>query len=438
MIKRLRRKLPGLDGDLREVLRGSALGFAVKVLAAASAFCANVVVARLLGADQAGLFFLAHTIVLLAAAVGRLGLDQTFVRLIAAYRADDDWGRVKAVYRTGLTWVLLLSTGLALLLWTTADVLGRYVFSEAGFGAVLRVTALAVPFVALFGLLAAALQGVKRVVESLLTLSVIAPLALLIFALALRPETADEVALLFVVSAGIAVLGGVLSWYSRWPWSTPAQPVPSSHILASCLPLFVATVLSLSSNLSGQLMLGAWATSADVAIFNAAQRTAALTSFVLVAVNSIAAPKFAALYTTGQKAALKQTALNSTRLMVVVALPPLALMLFFPSWVLSLFGPAFPDGALALQILAIGQFVNVASGSVGYLLAMTGHERILRNIVFVAAASCIGLGLVLVPAYGLLGAAIATAVGMAMQNVLCVWQSRQLLDINTFMFLKLR
>jgi O-antigen/teichoic acid export membrane protein len=438
MIQSIKQKLSGLDTDLREVVRGSALAFAVKLLAAVSAFSANVAIARLLGADEAGIFFLVYTIILLATAVGRLGLDQTFVRFIAVYNSSREWGSIKSLYSTGIAWSLILSFGIALVLWAGADALGRYVFAEDGFADVLRAATPALPLVALFGLQAAALQGLKRVVESLLTLSAIAPLTLLGLTLAMRPQAADDVAILFVVSALVALVAGGFWWFRQWQPRQAALPVSKSQMIASCLPLFLASVTSLVSNSSGQLLIGAWATSADVAIFNAAQRTAVLTSFVLVAVNSISAPKFAALYAAGRYAALRRTALNSTRLMVLVAVPPLALMIFFPSEILGVFGPAFPEGERALQILAAGQFISVASGSVGYLLAMTGHERILRNVVFVAAAACIALGIFLVPRYGLHGAAIATAIGMALQNLLCVWYTRRLLGINTLMFWRVR
>ncbi|WP_462323225.1 hypothetical protein [Halochromatium sp.] len=62
---------------------------------------------------------------------------------------------------------------------------------------------------------------------------------------------------------------------------------------------------------------------------------------------------------------------------------------------------------------------------------MTGHERLLRNNVLVAAVVALGMALVLIPAFGLLGAAVATATGMAIQNLLCVWQVRRVLGFNT-------
>ncbi len=86
------------------------------------------------------------------------------------------------------------------------------------------------------------------------------------------------------------------------------------------------------------------------------------------------------------------------------------------------------------MILALGQFVNVATGSVGYLLSMTGHERELRNNAFISALAGVVFGLALIPGHGLLGASVATAVAVASQNLLGAYQVRKHLGFNTLAF----
>uniref|UniRef100_UPI003917263A polysaccharide biosynthesis C-terminal domain-containing protein n=1 Tax=Tamilnaduibacter salinus TaxID=1484056 RepID=UPI003917263A len=86
---------------------------------------------------------------------------------------------------------------------------------------------------------------------------------------------------------------------------------------------------------------------------------------------------------------------------------------------------------LFLIVLAGGQFVNVVSGSVGYLLTMTGHERELRLNMLVGAITCLTLSLLLIPKYEILGGAIATSISIALQNLLGVFQVNRLLGFNT-------
>ena len=91
--------------------------------------------------------------------------------------------------------------------------------------------------------------------------------------------------------------------------------------------------------------------------------------------------------------------------------------MLFPGWIMGLFGDGYEQGALLLSIMAVGQFINVATGSVGYLLNMSGHERDFRRVTFFAGPLTVILSVLLIQHYGVLGAAIATAVGLSVQNL---------------------
>ena len=427
-------RLIGADPDTREVLIGSAVAFVMKALAAVAVFGLNVVVARQLGASQAGLFFLSFTFVVIASGFSRLGLDDTFVRFIASFRASDDWGHIRGLHRTALLWAVLTSLAVSILLYLAAQPMSERLFNEPELADVLRAMAFAIPLVTVYTLQAKALQGLKRVSESLAVLSVLTPLLVVILSLLLWPIWAAQTAWLYVTGTAFTTLIAIWLWRRAMclpPSTLPVISTERSVVLASCLPLLAVTMLNYAVSWSSQLLLGVWSTSADVAAFSAAQRTALLTSFVLVAVNSIAAPKFAAMYRLAQYDALRRTAIHSTRLMVALATLPLLLMLTIPAPLLTVFGPEFTSAAMSLQILAVGQFINVATGSVGYLLIMSGHERLLRNNVLAAASVAVGLGLLLIPQYGMLGGAIATATGSALQNLLSVVQVRRVLGFNT-------
>ncbi|KUJ82433.1 hypothetical protein AVO43_11495 [Microbulbifer sp. ZGT114] len=197
------------------------------------------------------------------------------------------------------------------------------------------------------------------------------------------------------------------------------------------MPLWVVLMMGQLVQWSGQFVAGAYVDSGIVAQLAVAQRTAMLTSFVLMAVNLVVAPRFAAMYKQGQMKELHELAVTSVRLMVLSALPVVLFMVVFPEFLMSLFGEGFSKGAHLLQILVVGQFVNVATGSVGYLLSMSGHEKDLRNTVLISGPVAIGLALTLTPVWGATGSAVATALAVATQNLLAVWQVKRRLGINT-------
>ena len=422
-----------LDGDAREMVVGSALAFAVKIAAAGTSFVLSVLVARALGADEAGLFFLAFTLVTIMATLGRIGTDNALVRFVSSRRSSDDWGEIRGVVRLAVFWVSVVASLLGIVLFFGAEIIAVHLFALPELAQVLRWIAPAVPLIAIASCYGFALQGLKKIPQYLLVTSVIASALVVAFLLIYSAENAISVGQYYAIATCVTL---VIAW-ALWRKEVREKPTggfDSRLLFRTCLPLLTIQALYLVNSWAGQIILGIWHSAADVALFSTAQRTAMLTSFVLVAVNSIAAPKFAALHQQGDMQGLARLAVYSTRLMVILAFPALLLMLLFPQWLMGLFGPEFREAGFALTILALGQFINVATGSVGYLLMMTGKERTLRNNVMITSALSLTLGLILIPVLGVNGAAITSAIAAATSNLLSWYQVKKKLGINTIKF----
>jgi O-antigen/teichoic acid export membrane protein len=100
------------------------------------------------------------------------------------------------------------------------------------------------------------------------------------------------------------------------------------------------------------------------------------------------------------------------------------MFIVFPQTILSVFGPQFEAGAQVLIILTIGQFVNAATGPVGYLLNMSAFHRIEGRIAVVGAVMTVGLCFALIPFWGIAGAAAANAIATAGSNLLRVYYAK--------------
>jgi len=108
------------------------------------------------------------------------------------------------------------------------------------------------------------------------------------------------------------------------------------------------------------------------------------------------------------------------------------LIVVFSEFVLDIFGNEFEIGKNTLIILAIGQFINAVSGSVGFLLNMTGKQRIFKNIFLIAVIINVVLNFILIPKYGMVGAAIATMISVAVWNIVSVVYIKLEFNIRTF------
>jgi len=182
--------------------------------------------------------------------------------------------------------------------------------------------------------------------------------------------------------------------------------------------MLLSSSLALIMGLTDTIMLGMFRTEEEVGIYNIALKLSMITSITLMAINTIAAPKFAEFWGKKDLDGLAKVAQQSTKLIFWTSFPVLILFLFFPKPILGVFGEEFKTGALALIILTIGQFVNAAAGSVGYILNMTGKQKFVQNIIFIGALINIILNYLLIPIFGIIGAALASAVSMIFWNIM--------------------
>jgi O-antigen/teichoic acid export membrane protein len=416
---------------MQEVVRGASIAFVLKILAAGLGFTFNVVLARLLGAEGAGLYFLALTVTSIAALVGRVGLDNALVRFTAANAAIEDWVAVKGLYIKGIKFALVSSSLVALIVVLAASSLSNVLFSQPELTSLIRWMAIAIVPVSLYTLYAHLLKGLKRILDAISVLSIWLPVFSLMGTIVMAPYWGVLGAIWAYILATVTTLA---IGYRLWHKATPhlrnlVGCFDTVELLNSSMPLFWMGCLHQVTIWSSTLMLGIWGSPADVGIFGVANRTSILISFVLIAVNSIAAPKFAALYRRGEIEALGHTARSCTKLMTLMAAPALLLFLLAPGRVMGIFGPEFIGGGLTLSILAVGQFVNVVTGSVGFVLIMTGNEHLMRNNIAFCALTIVILNYILIPIWGAVGAAIASAITLILQNItatILVWRKHGL------------
>jgi O-antigen/teichoic acid export membrane protein len=110
-------------------------------------------------------------------------------------------------------------------------------------------------------------------------------------------------------------------------------------------------------------------------------------------------------------------------------MPLVVLLVVAGEPILTLFGTEFGSAYELLMVLLLGQLINIITGPVGHLLTMTGHEQTLRNLLLLMLPLTLVLCLLLIPAYGALGAAWAIALPMIAENLICCWLVKKRLGL---------
>jgi len=415
--------------DSREIITHSALAFITKTIGVLLGLILNILIARRLGIENSGYYFLGLTVVSILSVLGRAGLDQTILRYVGRAHERADWGLINDLRNKALILGGVSSLIIAMLLWVFSDWFSANVFERSEMSSVLRMFSPAIVGLSLLTLVGITLQGMRKTVVSSIALNV-STNAIVITSLFFFAVDQPSV-MAFLYSGGVWVAFFIVLFFLRKGQRASAGIIEWDVIFQSCFPLLIVNVMNQVVLWSGQLIAGAWVSPEELAQLSVAIRVSMLSSFVLMAVNFVVAPRYAAMYADGDLLKLERMARLSVRIMVMLVSPVVVILFLFPGHVMGLFGEGFAEGSYLLQILIVGQFINVATGSVGYLLSMSGHEKDLRNMRLVLGPFSICLALVLVPAYGVTGCAIATAFSVALQNLILVWYVKKRLGFNT-------
>jgi O-antigen/teichoic acid export membrane protein len=406
----------------------------MQVAGAGLGFLFNIMLARLVGVAGVGLYFLAVTIVDIGATISRLGLESATLRFASVAHSASDRGSLAALYRKSTSLVFGTGIALALPFWLVASHLSLGGEKGLEFRSELPLLVLAIAPVALLVIQAEFFKAVGSTAAGTFSQAVVPPLLLLTGSVVLWFLGAATVHAVFLSYVIVAFTSAILA-VAMWQWRVPgvwreAGSFVTGRLLRTSMPLLLVNSMNLIMGWTDVLVLGMYRDAGEVGIYGIALRLSLLTAFVLSAVNVVVAPQFAALHAQGDVTALKRLAQQSAFWTLAAAAPAILLLLLVPDLILQIFGPQFKEGAGALRILAIGQFVNVATGSVGILLVMTGHEKVMRNIVAASATLNLLASFLLVPYYGAIGAATSTALSLAFMNLVCWFMVRRRLHIN--------
>ncbi len=433
---RLKRSWRADDSSLT---RAASSSFAAKLVGAVVGFGAHIALARLLGAHAYGSYVYVLTWLNVLVLLGLWGSNTAIMRFVPEYRATQRWGLLRGFLHRSAQGVLVASVIIAL---TGAIVL------ELLFHAIpepLRLTFLvgmaALPFLAFIKLTAGGLRAVKRAAPALSIETIIRPLLLVTAAAALywfldgRLSSALTMGLFLTATALSAIVG--LRWLIReLPheiWNvTPA--FETANWFRTAAPMFMMAGMYMILNRTDVLMIGALLHSTQAGIYAAAMRIATLGTFGLTAINVVAAPLISELYSTKQLGELQRVLKKAAAGVFVVTTVSCIPLAALGRPILSLFGPNFAVAYAPLLVLLGGHVFNALSGSVGFLMSMTGHQVQAARIIAVSAVLNIILNWILVPRFHLLGAAVATVITMLLWNVvMLIWVVTKL-KINPTIF----
>ena len=436
----------GPPADLAGVARSGSLATAGAVVAAAGGLLLTLVVGRGLGPDGAGLFFEAVAVFTIASSLATFGADTALLRFLSRARAHGRVAELRRILLVGVVPVVagtLLVTA-ALWIWTPAlvslvihgrpvDQAGqwfRYLLPFLVVGTLATTLAQAtrsfggvLPFVAVQNVLLPIGRPVLILIAVLLGWSALAvPLAwgaLLIPALVVAAVTLAR-------QVRRAERGGGTRPPARGTGEIAAEFWRFSAVRG------LAAAVDLSLIWFDVLLIGAVRSTAEAGIYATASRFVISGTLVMQAMRLAIAPQISGLMSTGQTERAGRIYRVATLWIVLTSWPLYLALAAFGPLLLGLFGRDFTAAGPALTVLALAMLVNLGTGNVGTVLLMAGRSSWLLANKTAAVIANVVLNLLLVPAHGILGAAIAWAVAIAVDNLAAVLEVRYALGLHGY------
>lgn len=394
-----------------QVARGAGmtfLGYAGRV----SRPIALALFARVYGLDALGVALVVWAWVEVVSRATGLGLDRGLQRYVPALAAPDRPPVVAAALMVVGVTSLVVGALLALVL-------------PGGAAALVMLPAITVGVTALH-----AVRGTKQILALVWARSVIEPGMFLVGGLVLAPFADGPAAVLgaYMISLGALLACGLVALSRTFGLRTlvrarrAARAVPLRELLRFSLPLGLADILNLALQRGDVIAVGLlFHDPALTSGYAIAREIVTALSKVRQGFDQVLAPIAAELDAGRRHDELAQAAQLSARMGAVLAAPIALVLVVFPDAVLALFGVHHHGVSIALAVLAVGRFADVATGPTSVLLAMVGHPRLVLLDTVVGLAFAVGAGYVLGHALGVAGVALATGGGFVLANLLALY-----------------
>ena len=414
------------DKKFSEILTGSVWALSASVISSGLAMITSIIIARVYGAEMIGIVAMITSFLSLITIFTVLGTNTSILRLIPEHMAKYSPTSAFHLYRKIQYFVASVSLLVGGLLFLFSDIVAEKLFSKPHLSFFYALSAVFLVFSSIMNLNTHAVRGLRliRTFAFMQLLPSASKIFILLIITYIYFDPNNPVYALFASFLITAIAGMLIIHFDFKKKIQPSDALNNmslKYILSISLPMLMTSTMTFAISQTGLLMLGMFRSEVDVGYYSIAVKLATLTTFVLSAINTMAAPKFSELFHSGNMAELFYVAQKSTKLIFWTTSPILTGLLLSGKPILKIvFGPEFTEAYGPMVLLVIGQFVNSISGSTGYFLNMTGNQKIFRNIILGAAAVNVGLNLVLIPSFGILGAAFSSMVSVAAWNIIAL------------------
>lgn len=417
---------PDTDQTILATAKGTSFLAGGSFFEFAARFFIALLLARNLGAADYGLYVLSISAASIFAGISLLGLDDAMVRYVAILSGRRDRDGVWGTMQIGLGVSVLAGTLMGAVLFIAAQPIAQGLFQEPRLTPLLRLFAFVVPFLTVSNVLAGTARGFRRMDYSAFAENVVMSLVRLVLVAILSLVNGLSLytaGVIFGISDVAASVTLIILVNKVFPLGEAFHHVPRRDLRAVfgfALPLWLSGLLRQFRRNIQTFILGTMAAASSIGVFAVASNVTLVGHVWLLSILVAVKPILAQLHDRRDQEGLAHLYATSTRWTLALNVPFFLLLVLYPHAILSIFGETFVAGTTVLVILAFAELMNAGTGICGPMLDMTGHTRVKLANTVLWTLLLIGGDALLIPRWGVVGAATASLIAIGAVNVLTV------------------
>ena len=407
-----------------DIFSGSIWTLSARIGTTLLSFGISLIVARIYGAKMVGILAIIQAFLSIASVFSLIGIDTAILRLIPEHIANYSFRSAIRVYLKAQIIVIVTSIIVISVFLIKADIVANYLFKKPELTFYFRLASGFIIFKVLVSFNTQAIRGV-RLIRSFAIMQAM-PHVLMFFLLVVSvyfwensdaPVYANLCALALSATFGILIM--IINSNKRERQKNEVRIMYFREFIEISSPMLLSSLMSLLMTQTGIIFIGIFSTQEEVGYYSIAVKLAGLTTFMLQAINSMAAPKFSYLYHAKKIDDLFNVAHKTAAFIFWTTAPFLVGLIVFGKIILGkIFGYEYVQSYPILVVLVLGQFAHTAAGSTGFFMNMTGRQKHFSYMMTIGAVLNATIGFLTIPHLGAVGAALGTTIGLLFWNIL--------------------
>ena len=401
------------DPLLKNIIKNSGINTFGTVFNKLSRYFSVLIVIKILGVTGYGYYTIGLTVIGIGIIMANAGLNYGVYRFVPIFIGQDNIAKVKGVIIFCVKFVTISGMIIALGLFLFSEFISVSLYNKPDLVKYIKLFSLTLPFIVLSAIIINIFKGFNVIKYKVLiddfivTVSkILLFLCCLVFGLG-----ATGVIMSYLASRILGLIIGFILLLKIFPNVRDSNIKPDVNhreIISYSTPLFLSSFFTIFLNQTDILMLSYYQSPDQIGIYSIANRLSVLVFFIASSTFAIFSPAIAKLLGKGQYEDMEIFLNKISRLVLITTMPIFLIITIFSKEALTIFGKEFTAGNTALLILASSFLFNSLIGFAGQILGVMGRSKLMLINSLGASILNIVLNYVLIPRYGIIGAAMAT------------------------------